>query len=1263
MKKILRLVTTSVLTLTLVACGEASSSVSTSGTQTSSSVPNVSSAYANVTSVTLSAATATLTQVLGAQRRVTVTAALNANTNPNLSLEWFVNGVKQAQISRIFDFTPTEAGSFAITARVGNLSSNTLTVTVGLPIAVVTAEKFVDSKTLELTAEGGFNVAVTGATLDDSSFYSITDGKYVLKFKSAVTQGAAVTVNLSREGFQTLSKAVVFDERVFELDEVTPPALGEIDLVNGVYQVVKPSDLTISKTYTIKLEHKNVLSTTAVNFGLETTVPAGATAVTTQSELKTGTNADDLSKQFVINSATTPGLYTFKVSAGSRNVEVKVNVIEANPEIVIHKPYIADLDGNLEVENFQMKLFKSAAAPGAGVTPTAGATVYEPVVAGADGIFEIEKPFLTETSDNNNYFLTGAGSIGQTYEFAFTFIARNFAEPGTSGVNNTFSVALVGPSAFGGELTYSTMPLEDNAANTALPTLTAFSGGYTYGLTTTSHLREIVQKFDRGTPAGVYTFTISAGQAGAEITRQVKVRLVEPQPKLDFVLAGYNNSIRTLEVDDSVVDTYVIEKPAATGVSNVLEFYKVLSNYISFEATVDEQVADSLLLAADKKLFTSATTLDAAVIRLGSLDGAAANVTTGAQTGKFYKYVDFSLGVVGPSNLIAPVLTTKLIVFPDHEKDSVVLFDNTAPTTTGDITNASYPNLDNGRDILDAVTQGAAVMNRPALTINNQTVAGTYTLTFRVDNLVRVIKIVVKDPAGKMILSSSTSSMLKIDTSENVLLVNQDSSTTLNPLVLNNQLHVGTAGSGNPAASDKLYFFTAWGNNVVPTTKGLRSNRPAVAGVADDTFYATDENILYQTTSTTTTWDDAAGAPKVVNYVGLFSEIYDLKNPLVGQRFYATDLNTVFTYRNAWTILETGSGEAADNLGNPTNGVALGATITTLVGGTVVIGTYYFNSTDGHIYKGIATASADSTAASYQKMSKPSFGLASAGLPSTSTKFLNETSTNTFEIMGTVAALTPTQSLIDFKANVELYDLPAGTYAYSVKTTYPDGRVVENADNATVAASGVDSFGKVTPVSLSQEFASHWNLQVTAAEVGTYTFEFKFGSLSKTIKVIVKENIQAKITKLSLGTTEAVLWREKYQFDSNDNATVRNRNLVANITPNAIPSEAFYQITRSAADVSEVNWHTALDADITTVDATAVVGDLVEVPAAFTTLTLGRINEAASTDDANEVSATIEWFEKVLVGVNLATGVQVFAYNQIGEGQTVTLLSVVVTTP
>jgi hypothetical protein len=314
----------------------------------------------------------------------------------------------------------------------------------------------------------------------------------------------------------------------------------------------------------------------------------------------------------------------------------------------------------------------------------------------------------------------------------------------------------------------------------------------------------------------------------------------------------------------------------------------------------------------------------------------------------------------------------------------------------------------------------------------------------------------------------------------------------------------------------------------------------------------------------------------------------------------------------------------------------------------ITSGGLFYNVADGYVYKGTSniSASASRTVSNFTKFdSKPLVGVF-ADLTKAYT--VKETLDNTFEIMATPAALLAANKWIDFKANVDLFDLPAGTYAYSVKTTFPDGRVVENADNATVSATGNNSIGKVTPTSLSGLFATHWKLEVTQAVVGSYTFEFKFGPLSRTIKVIVKDNAQAKVTSIGRGTSALPLFNSN--FIILDGTTATNGNIVAAVTPTNVPAGAYYRITLSTSGTSpstDLAWVDAADAALSD-----LVSALTEVPEVFTSLTLGRLQDKDTTSGADvRAVAKLEWFEEVIIGVNLATGVQTIVYNQIGEIQ------------
>jgi hypothetical protein len=764
MKKILRLVTTSVLTLTLVACGEASSSVSTSGTQTSSSVSSVSSAYANVTSVTLSAATATLTQVMGAQRRVTVTAALNANTNPNLTLEWYVNGVKQAQIGRVFDFTPTEVGSFAIQVRVGNISSNTLTVTLGLPNFVVTSSAFENASQIKLKAPGGATVTLLGAALDDSSYYDLAKGEYVINLEEPVLQGANVTVRLVREGFQTLNQVVTFDTRQFMIDEVTY-STNELKAVNGVYTIVKPLDKEIefNRDLVITFDQKNFFGGSPVLFTREVSVPTGATAIAPVNSFVSGVSS--LNTTVTVTNLTVAGLYTHKFTLGNKVVEVKLQVEDAKPAVNILDKFVFKDTENKELVNFGFSIDGDAATD----------DTHQIVSLGADGVYEVARPFAT--------FDPTTPGANDTFVLRFIFEAYGF--PIVENFNNAHSVSLTGPveegstfiSQINGMFTENaTVRAANSAAITALTgtmsstsvvtlatDLNDISGNETlstHASGKTSALALVSQKIDRGTPLGLYTFSIKVGQLGREVERLVRVRVVEPAPLIDFVLtkAQFSTDVSDIERNQEIFNTtanvYRFEKPVL-GSPITVEWFAILANFQSPKATFEEINADALLEVADKNLFTSATANVATIERWGTPVGA--DLTT-VGSGSF-KYVNYSLSVNGPSTLIQPILSQKAAIRLATDKNAVVLVeqstltDGTLPTTPY-LTLAAYQ-VDTARGVtgsnvsVDAVEDQAGISRAP-LTIDNTTVPGTYELTFIVGSVNKKVTIIVENPVARI---------------------------------------------------------------------------------------------------------------------------------------------------------------------------------------------------------------------------------------------------------------------------------------------------------------------------------------------------------------------------------------------------------------------------------------------------------------------------------------------------------------------------------
>jgi hypothetical protein len=543
---------------------------------------------------------------MGAQRRVTVTAALNANTNPNLSLEWFVNGVKQAQTSRTFDFTPTEVGTFAIQAKVGNLSSNTLNVTLALPVFAVESAAFATASQIKIKAPGGAAVTLTGAELADTSKYDLTTGEYVIDLKAAVVQGTTVTVRLDRAGSQILNQAVTFDTRTLALDEFQVNGVELAAGADGVYQIVRPFDAgaLYAKTYSLVLEQKNVLSTTPTELKVETTVPAGAAAISSSSELVT-TLAN---RNFVVNSTSTLGLYTHKISIGGKTVEVKVNVVEPVREIVVQP-------GAFE---FNSTFVKDATL----FNQTTGAKLKfdasynsRPALLNAAGEYQVVKPFSSKAPVYGQ-----AGATVLTNKFSINLLARNFTAPAFG--NNQWSVEVSGPSAalnLASTTLFNGFEVEhDGATSTSgnddlnkaqIKSFQNFAGGLstTGGAAETSNLVEFFQYIDRGTPAGLYTIKMTAGPSGTGVVKEVKVRVVEPTPTLEFFADTYQSSQASSSVMGITTNgtytrlqqvvrsgnTITIEKPIVAAADITLEWFTVLTNWQS------ALVKDTLLLSND----------------------------------------------------------------------------------------------------------------------------------------------------------------------------------------------------------------------------------------------------------------------------------------------------------------------------------------------------------------------------------------------------------------------------------------------------------------------------------------------------------------------------------------------------------------------------------------------------------------------------------------------------------------------------------------
>ncbi len=612
MKKILRLVTTSVLTLTLVACGEATQCPTCETCEKCETCPTCptlpTEGYADVSVIAISADTSSLTQVVGATKSVAVTAKFDGKADPATALEWYVNDVKQSQTGKTFEYTPGEAGSYKIVAKAGSVSSNELVVTVGAVASLEAAEPVViDANSIQVKAEAGasveLSVAGTALTLKDESYYSISDGVYYLELAKDLKQGDEVKVVLKKDG-KEVSKTVVYDTRKLTVEvtlngtEVTPED-------DGSYEVEKPhyTDLTNegAVTYALTFAHEGLELATLQTVAFTATAPEGATAATSTSANSVVTATTTWGKTFTVNKDTVPGTYTFKYAVGDKEKEVKFVVTEPEKEAglyakanyyyassadatVLKKTYAKIALGTVTVSDHAATVFSTNVENKYGVNG-----VYKASLADVAGKNTVDLYYATETSED--YFTIEKpyfdAAIPNT-AFSFMVDVDNLDIPAAlnkTGNTSTPNMVIVSVKAPDGT---AQMRIKTGEKQNALQTL---------------KLREAatetyVQRYDSTTPAGEYVYTISVLESGTEVfNKTFTVNLVEPTAKLTLTpsnLLDASGDVGQALVQDEVnTDLYVITKPSSTSKdAQAITFSATLKNYDSPKANQNGVASD-----------------------------------------------------------------------------------------------------------------------------------------------------------------------------------------------------------------------------------------------------------------------------------------------------------------------------------------------------------------------------------------------------------------------------------------------------------------------------------------------------------------------------------------------------------------------------------------------------------------------------------------------------------------------------------------------
>jgi len=1082
MKKILRLVTTSVLTLTLVACGEASSSVST-GTTTSPSVPSVSSAYANVTSLTLSAASNLLTQTLGSQTTVTITGALNANTNPSIQLEWFVNGVKQLQTGRVFDFTPTSAGAFVVTARAGNVVSNSLNFTVGLPTIGITKTEFVTARTLHVNADAGAQVSVVGATLAADSFYDLNTKKYVLNFEQPVEQGSSITLRLERPGFGVATQTVLFDTGEFTLDAVKLNSGRPLSVVNGVYQIVKPFDEgnLFAKVYEINFNQKNILTKTKPQeLKSELAVPATATAVNPSSELITELG----SKQFTVNSDTVAGLYTHKFTLRGKVLEVKVQVVEPTPTIEINDQAYEYSENFDEATGDLIKFGVAVQLNTVGSGDSFVSTAFRPASVDATGAFVVTRPFDTDVKADKLFV---------------NFNALNLASD--EFVANTYTVNLKGPSInaativslSGGIEVLNTTQAAANSTDLLTTNLLApFNGSAltTGGAQATSANGVITQFFDRTSPLGTYTFTVSAGKAGSETTKDIVVKLVAPTPEISFYITK-TNSAETAALRNHVVevqgDTYTIEKPFNLTSPINFEWFAIVKNYQSALETDINKISSNTveLNYSRRELFTFA---DGVKKDLGSgevLSDATFLVDVNSQNNVLKVNVANLLG------LSATPLTQALI-------DTVAKYKVTRSALTG-ITGTITSATAASTPAFETLPSSGEIIIDSDLDLTNVPVGSLVTYTLELFTTADA-------PVGASIELKARATTFA------------------------NVAEVGAGLLTNSAATD-LYGFNSAAYKFV--NMGMSVVGPASL-----------INPIPQTKSAILLGADKNAFLLVDQTVESNLQVNAL-NALYGSAF-APQLDVASSANlNTSTLDNAGNNRSA--LSIDSNTVAGTYTLTFVVDGLEkVVNLVIKNSTPKLFVLNTVNVPAAPTAITFGSENDSTRPFLTSGVNSNKIKYYNFVANTTAydagdkyisEVNGVYTLSLPTDyatiqaSAIatDPKyvlvAPITIVDMPKGTYNYRISKSYPDGRNEVFQD--TVSIVDLDK-NQMAIFGTNAKFTDNFKINEAGFELGQYRFEFTVGTVSKTVVINVVEQSGFNVESVSVGNETATLFNGKY---------------------------------------------------------------------------------------------------------------------------------------
>ena len=524
--RIFKSITTLILITLLAACNVTPS--------TSSSTSGISSAV-NISSIEI-ATSSSLTQFIGLTSKITVNASLNSGAALNTPIEWYVNNEKSlTQNGLSFEFLPTEVKTYQLQAKVGNTSSNILSVVVGLPRFNLISVEAIANNQITVRTDTGVSFAISGLSIASSSSYNLATQTYTLNLISPMIQGNTYNITASKPGFENIVFPLLYETRKLTIGSIIYRGQRVNANADGAYEIQKPFAGAPSQNYTLSLVQTN-LEGSAVPVSIITNVPAGATAVApfqTALVIQRGIN---ITRDYTLTNTTEPGVYIHNVTVNNVSLVIRIVVSNPTPSFALTTPIVFDVAAS----NVGGSALSAPFALNA-----EGNTIKKTITPNAAGQYVITRPYN-----------------GSAFELTFILTADNFPTPlGFPSGANPYNIiaALSGPS--GGVMYYGS-------------TVNALTTSYPFRETTGNSYR-VSQYIDNKTSVGTYTYSFTAAGYNLNISRNIVVVVREFEPTIEPVIT-YGGQTLKANSDGS----FTIFKPLATNTLNMGINVKI-SNYES----------------------------------------------------------------------------------------------------------------------------------------------------------------------------------------------------------------------------------------------------------------------------------------------------------------------------------------------------------------------------------------------------------------------------------------------------------------------------------------------------------------------------------------------------------------------------------------------------------------------------------------------------------------------------------------------------------